>query len=142
MITISTLFATIFKSGLLGSLAIACTQYLWYTARNTTLKVVTLDALFSIRSNPMVLAQPSVLRAAPVLFIIAVLCKVVTVASIYPPGALTVISRPFVTTTSAQVGTFNSSMSFKSKPRLAESQILSSDGYYMYARLPHCAPRD
>lgn len=65
--------------------------------RTCTLKVSHIETLHGIRNNPFLLADPSVIRCTPVLFMTAMLSSLLPFAIVYPPGALTVGSRPFPT---------------------------------------------
>lgn len=136
----SNLLANLFKALSSGALSIAFTQYLWRTMRTCTLKVSHIDTLHGIRNNPFLLADPSIVRATPVLFMTAALSWLLSIVIIYPPGSLTVGSRPFPTSQRVRVPNFdpsfigNSSIYDASNKNLAAANIL--DLKYRSVHLP------
>lgn len=107
--SISNLLANLFKALSSGALSIALTQYLWRTLRTCTLKVSHVDTLHGIRNNPFLLADPSVVMDTPVLFMTAALSWLLSIVIVYPPGSLTVGSRPFPSSQRVRVPNFDSS---------------------------------
>lgn len=105
----SNLLANAFKTFVCGALSVAFAQYLWQILRTCTLQVSQIEMLFGIRSNPFLLSHPSVIRATPVLFMAATLSWLISVAIIYPPGALTVSSAPFTAKREIRVPYFDPS---------------------------------
>jgi len=90
--TASNILANIFGFALRAALAIAFAQYLWHIFRVSTMKVSTIELLFTIRTNIFLLLRPVVIQASPVLFALAVLMWASQVVTSFPPGAITVIS--------------------------------------------------
>lgn len=107
--TASNIMATLFGASLIAALAIAFTQYLWQLMRRTSMKVINIERLFTIRINPFLLFNPAVIRCAPVLFFCAVLIWCIHIATSFPPGALTVQLTKRTSFQMLPVPTFNSS---------------------------------
>lgn len=107
--TASNIMATLFGASLIASLAIAFTQYLWQLMRKTSMKVINIERLFTIRINPFLLFNPAVVRCTPVLFLCAVLIWSVHIATSFPPGALTVQLTKRISFQMLPVPTFNPS---------------------------------
>jgi hypothetical protein len=71
--TASNILANTFGFFLRFALGVAFVQYLWHLLRCTTMKVSTIEHLFSIRSNPFLLLRPTVISTAPILFALAII---------------------------------------------------------------------
>ncbi|TVY80729.1 hypothetical protein LSUE1_G003442 [Lachnellula suecica] len=69
--TSSNILANAFGYSYRSALAIAFAQHLWYLLRQSTMKVSTIESLFSIRANPFQLFKLAVLRATPLLCTLA-----------------------------------------------------------------------
>lgn len=69
---------------------------MWHVFRIKPLKVGLIEELFRLRSNPLSLANPGILRNAPLLFFVATALWIIPIATIYPPGALTIRNEPHV----------------------------------------------
>ncbi|KAF2275424.1 uncharacterized protein EI97DRAFT_434264 [Westerdykella ornata] len=80
---------------MVGCVGLCFAQFLWYRLRQTALPIKRIEQLFSIRSNPFLLANPKILWTTPLLFSMAVYLWFIELASVYPPGALTVASVPY-----------------------------------------------
>ena len=87
---ISTAFAHLFSSALVGSATLAFTQLLRWQLRRKALKGSTVDALFSLTSSYIKLSNMDVLISTPVLWFFALLFPCIPFATIFPPGALVV----------------------------------------------------
>jgi hypothetical protein len=107
--TVSFLLVTAFRASIVTALGISFTQYLWYLLRRNCLQVDLIESLFQIRSNAMGLFNHKIVRHAPVLFITAALSWIVPLATIYPPGALTIRSEPHVFVTGVNASIMNPS---------------------------------
>lgn len=107
--TISNILANFFGFSLRGALALAFAQYLWRLLRIETMKVSTIELLFNIRTNLLVLLRPAALKATPILFALAVLMWSSQVVISFPPGALTIQSAQRISYTEINVPTFNAS---------------------------------
>jgi len=107
--TISNILANIFGYSLKGGLAMAFVQYLWYLLRRQTMKVATIELLFTIRANPFVLFRPAALQATPLLFALAIILWALQVVVSLPPGAITVTTVQKISYSSIVVPTFNAS---------------------------------
>ncbi|OAL47288.1 hypothetical protein IQ07DRAFT_623588 [Pyrenochaeta sp. DS3sAY3a] len=100
---ISLLIVTTFKGCVVAAVGLAFTQHLWLVLRRQTLPVRHIEQLFSIRSNPAQLTKLRAINNTPILFFMALYVWLVPIATIYPPSALTVASRPYNLTTDANV---------------------------------------
>lgn len=107
--TASNILANTFGFALRSALAVAFVQYLWHLLRITTMKVSTIELLFSIRSNPFILLRPAALRATPVLFALSVVMWASQIVTSFPPGAITVTSLQRTSFGTVVVPTFNAS---------------------------------
>ena len=88
---VSILLSTIFKAALTASMGMCFAQHLWYLLRGTAMSLSTVEMLFIIRTNIFALLNPHGIWKAPLLFLMALLIWCVGLATIYPPGALTVV---------------------------------------------------
>jgi hypothetical protein len=73
------------------------------------MKVSTIELLFNIRTNLLVLLRPAALKATPILFALAILMWSSQVVISFPPGALTIESTQRVSFNEINVSTFNAS---------------------------------
>jgi hypothetical protein len=103
--TISLLLVTAFRAAIVAVLGTCFTQYLWYLLRERCLQISMIDDLFQIRTNLLSLANLRVFRKAPILFLAATLSWLVPLATVYPPGALTIQSemQTFFTNVNASI---------------------------------------
>ena len=107
--TASNILSNVFGVFLRAALAVAFIQHLWHLLRIQTMKVSTIELLFSIRSNPFVLLRLAALRAAPLLFVLSILMWVSQIVTSFPPGAITVITVQRISSREVVVPTFNAS---------------------------------
>lgn len=107
--TASNILANTFGFFLRASLAVAFVQYLWHLLRVTTMKVSTIELLFSIRSNPFVLLRPAALRATPLLFGLSMIMWASQIVTSFPPGAITITTSQKTSFGMMVVPTFNAS---------------------------------
>lgn len=107
--TASNILANTFGFSLRTALAVAFVQYLWHLLRVSTMKVSTIELLFSIRSNPFILLRPAALRATPLLFALSILIWASQIAISFPPGAITVATAHRMSNRTVNVPTFNAS---------------------------------
>jgi hypothetical protein len=104
---ISTAFITAFSACLILALSYSMTQILWYLLRSYSMRLSTIDSLFSITTSPSNLCSRDVVRNAPLMCLCALVRWCIPVAMIYPPGALIVVSHPFYQTRNMTVPTFS-----------------------------------
>jgi hypothetical protein len=107
--TASNILANMFGFFLRAALGVAFVQYLWRLLRVETMKVSTIELLFSIRSNPFVLLKPAALKATPLLFVLSVLIWVSQILTSFPPGAITVAATQKISNSLVSIPTFNAS---------------------------------
>jgi hypothetical protein len=98
---ISLLLVTIFKASLLGSVGICSVQYLWRVLRGQPIALSTVENLFQMRHNPLELFYCQTFIS--VSFFLATFTWIVPLATIYPPGALTIDATPFLLTESVHM---------------------------------------
>jgi hypothetical protein len=90
---ISLILVTAFRASLLTALEVSSAQSLWLLLRSKTLPVSLIESLFWMQRNIFELANPKIVRHAPILLLAAVVYWAVSIAIIYPPGALIVQSE-------------------------------------------------
>lgn len=89
--TISLLLVTVFRASLVASIGVCYAQCLWKTLRRELLEVQHIEELFQIRANALRLFNPALLRHSSSLVLLATMSWPIPVATIYPPGALTIV---------------------------------------------------
>jgi hypothetical protein len=107
--TASNVLATSFGIALKAALTTAFTQHLWRIFRTETLRLETVEQLYTLRSNPLSFFSFSNLQQAPGLVLLAVLIWTITIATTFPPGAITIGTKDFHTYKNVVVPTFNAS---------------------------------
>lgn len=103
---ISTALGRVFSLSLGISLGTAYVQ-LWHRLRRSPTKIGIIDKLFSMQSNPSKLFSLSVIRTSPLLWRFAVFLPLIPIATIFPPGAITVVSVAKVDRFSSTVPTYD-----------------------------------
>jgi hypothetical protein len=98
---ISLLLVTIFKASLLGSVGICSVQYLWRVLRGQPIVLSRVENLFQMRHNPLELFYCHTFMSVSVL--LAAYTWIVPLATIYPPGALTINATPSLSTESVHI---------------------------------------
>jgi hypothetical protein len=107
--TASTILASIFGLSLQVALGIAFTQRLWRILRQSAYKLRIIESLFTMRSNPYLALRWAVLQSAPLLSLFTIVLWSLQIVTNFPPGALTVVTRPHETTVLTQVMALNMS---------------------------------
>lgn len=107
--TASNILAAAFSLSIKIPLAIAFTQLLWYRLRISTMKVSTIESLFGVRSNPLLLFDWSVLTNGLIPVIIVVFIWSIQLAVTFPLGALTIITTTRSLNQTKNIPTFNAS---------------------------------
>ncbi|CZR65875.1 uncharacterized protein PAC_15775 [Phialocephala subalpina] len=95
--TASIILASAYHLSLKAALGIAFTQKLWNLLRKSFQKLQTIEQLFTMRSNFASALHWTVLRSAPLLSLLTIVLWGLQIATTFPPGALTVVSRPLET---------------------------------------------
>ncbi|KAH7074435.1 hypothetical protein BKA63DRAFT_595919 [Paraphoma chrysanthemicola] len=126
--TISLLLVTAFRAAIIVVLGSCFTQYLWFLLRARCLQLSLIDDLFQIRSNLLGLCNHKVFRQAPILFLVATLSWLVPLATIYPPGALTIQTELFVSTTMVNASILNPITNQSDVRSLADIERVSREG--------------
>lgn len=75
--------------------------------RIKTLNILSVDRLFRITTNPLVLSPPELLEAAPKLYGLALFAFLLPIAITFPQGALIVTSTKEFSKPAASVFTYN-----------------------------------
>ncbi|KAH6890271.1 hypothetical protein B0T10DRAFT_485456 [Thelonectria olida] len=123
--TLSLLLVNVFKASLCGSLATAFTQHMWRILRAKALLVSTIELLHGVRYNPLLLTNLQIIRATPVLYLVALIMWLLSIVVLFPPSALVIVSRGFEMHQPTAVPTFP-----KVAPFLASWTIRSSAMLY------------
>jgi len=106
---ISVAMAFIFKTCIGFALLTAFTQLLWLTLRERWLEATSIDRLFSSPNSLKALLHIRPATKAPVTWTLALLCWLVPFATIFPPGAISVVGISSNAMVEKLVPTFNSS---------------------------------
>ena len=104
--SLSLLLVALFKACLCGSLAIAFTQHLWKVMRHEALRVSSIESLHGVRYNPFLLGYWRILHTTPLLYLMAAVMWLLAVVILFPPSALTIVSRAHDTQEPLLVPTF------------------------------------
>ncbi|CAG8947949.1 unnamed protein product [Penicillium salamii] len=108
--TISVILSSTFTLLIHFCLGLSFTQYLWYILRRQPLAILTIEHIFTLRSNPLSLFDKTVFRRARPLVMVAIIYWFASIAMSFPPGAITVVSSlQEVHVLNADVPTFNAS---------------------------------
>ncbi|KAG0651198.1 hypothetical protein D0Z07_2001 [Hyphodiscus hymeniophilus] len=134
--TASNILSNVFGFFLRAALAVAFIQYLWHLLRIQTMRVSTIELLFSIRSNPLILFRPAALRATPLLFALSIIMWASQIVTSFPPGAITVITTQKTSFGMVVVPSFNAS--FVSPPvlQLHGPQLTKNDDLLLRLAFP------
>jgi hypothetical protein len=100
---VSILLVTLFKSSLSAAVGCCFAQHLWLVLRQDSTSVSLTEKLFVLRSNAFALGDPRAIWRAPVLFSMALFVWFLGIATIYPPGALTVRPLPSTSVNTMEV---------------------------------------
>lgn len=131
--SLSLVLANAFRLLLWISLGISITQHLWRMVRTKSMSISDFDRLHFIRYDLRALLHGRTALGAPMLFAMGVIGWGVTVASIFPPGALTVTSASFTSVGDGIVPTFNGSFAGNNNTYgAAENYMLGMTLFYQY----------
>lgn len=87
------------------------TQYLWRMVRTTSYTTVSLDDMFSMRSNPLAMCRALFKLEAGILIMLSLFIMLTSIAVSFPPGAITVKRDTSITNmTVPSYGIFNVSI--------------------------------
>ncbi|KAH6894530.1 hypothetical protein B0T10DRAFT_590166 [Thelonectria olida] len=103
---LSTFLVNAFGTSLVVCLGVAFTQYLWHLFRTQPMTVSDVETLYGMQSNPFALLSWSLWTGAPIVCLTASTILLLSIAKIFPPGALTVVTRNFTSTPNHIVPTF------------------------------------
>lgn len=105
----SNILANLFGIALTTSVGIVFTQYLWYLLRQSAWRLSSIESMFSMQTNPLMLQHPDMLKNAPLLGLLASIMWSINIAANFAPGALTVGPTIQYTNEITEIPTFNSS---------------------------------
>lgn len=132
---ISVAFIKAFSMTLAASASPAFTQLLWWFLRRKPVALEKIDAIFSLNTSPLNLYKIGLLRTLPVLYFFGVLFPLISVATIFPPGAL--IVQPLWTTNSSTIRVPTLDVNFRGNNTPIEFfdnlyNMVDPDGNYQY----------
>lgn len=104
---LSLLLVVVFRASLSASLATTFTQHMWRVMRRRALRVSSIESLHGVLDNPILLGEWRVLATTPILYGMAVVIWLLTIAVLFPPSALTITLRSFENVEALLVPTFN-----------------------------------
>lgn len=88
------ILAILVEVSLLSGISVAFDQALWRLFRRKPLKAFIIDKLATLVSSPWNLFRKDIFVSAPLEWSLSLLCFLVAIAAVFPPGALTVTSKP------------------------------------------------
>jgi hypothetical protein len=118
---ISVALTFIFKACIIVSVATSFDQQMWFTFRQKALKVSHIEHIFTLPTNIFSLLHLDVIRIAPITWGLAVLCWIIPIVAIFPPGSIRVEGRSVTSLSQVAVPTFNGS-------NLSVSKVVELDG--------------
>jgi hypothetical protein len=71
------------------------------------MEVSTIEALYTVRSSPLLLCKRVVVESSPILFFIAIMSWMIQIAVNFPPGAINIIMSDHQSTTLKTVPAFD-----------------------------------
>jgi hypothetical protein len=110
-----------FKAALTASIGICFAQHLWFVLSGNATSLLTIEKIFSFRTNILALSHLRSIRRAPLLFLMALLVWCLGLATLYPPGALIMIFEAHTLTENYNMSVMNPSV-----PRIFVSQMMMS----------------
>jgi hypothetical protein len=99
-----------FKAALTASIGICFAQHLWFVLSGNATSLLTIEKIFSFRTNILALSHLRSIRRAPLLFLMALLVWCLGLATLYPPGALIVIFEAHTLTENYNMSVMNPSV--------------------------------
>lgn len=103
----ATIVATIFSFSVRTTLAVVFTQYFWRLVRISPLNFGTVEALYTLRSNPLWGFRRAILREGALLVVLACIIWLVPLATTFPPSSMTLESATQAHSNLTGVPTFN-----------------------------------
>lgn len=88
------ILAILVEVSLLSGISVAYDQALWRLFRRKPLKAFIIDKLATLVSSPWNLFRKDIIVSAPLEWSLSLLCFLIAIAAVFPPGALTVKSKP------------------------------------------------
>lgn len=140
----STFLVNLFGTTLGIAVGAAFTQYMWRQFRTTPMTVAAIETVYSVRGAPLFLLKGSVWLVAPVLFSMALVILLLAIARIFPPGAITVVSRDLERLGNYTVPTFKGDFVGDASSKDAQSLatgiwgVQTSQWIYKFVITRHC----
>jgi hypothetical protein len=136
--TISNLLVRVFSLSVGIALGTAYTQILWSALRQKFLSLGMIDRMFSMATGPLNLLHFQTMLTNPLIWLTALLLPLIPIATIFPPGAVTVRFVPVSWTRTMLVPSydFNYRGTNDSYVNLKNYALfnLGADGIYTYVR--------
>ncbi|RYN95413.1 hypothetical protein AA0119_g8739 [Alternaria tenuissima] len=101
------ILAILVEISLLSGISVAYDQALWRLFRRKPLKAFIIDKLATLVFSPWNLFRKDIIVSAPLEWFLSLLCFLIAIAAVFPPGALTVKSEPFVLPEMQHIPTMN-----------------------------------
>ncbi|CAN9172654.1 unnamed protein product [Alternaria alternata] len=101
------ILAILVEISLLSGISVAYDQALWSLFRRKLLKAFIIDRLATLVFSPWNLFRKDMIVSAPLEWFLSLLCFLIAIAAVFPPGALTVKSEPFSLPEMQQIPTMN-----------------------------------
>ncbi|KAH7410524.1 hypothetical protein DE146DRAFT_361332 [Phaeosphaeria sp. MPI-PUGE-AT-0046c] len=105
--SLALVLVTSFRVTICFALGVALTQALWQRIRAVPMSIADFDRMHYLRNDLLALAHKNTILLAPVIFTMAVLSWLVSIAIIFPPAAITITNRNFTVDTQQRVPTFD-----------------------------------
>jgi hypothetical protein len=93
VVRFGTAFSFIFKTLLVGALAVIYAQVLWFSVQQNAVRIGSLNAMFGVLNNPLLFFNRELMQKTSSLFLIAIVSWLVPLSAVVAPGALTGRSR-------------------------------------------------
>ncbi|CAN9206790.1 unnamed protein product [Alternaria alternata] len=90
------ILAILVEVSLLSGISVAYDQALWRLFHRKPLKAFIIDKLATLVSSPWNLFRKDIIVSAPLEWFLSLLRFLIAIAAVFPPGALTVKSKPFI----------------------------------------------
>ncbi|KAI5782050.1 hypothetical protein DFH27DRAFT_579557 [Peziza echinospora] len=120
---ISTAFVFLFRACLSASLATAFTQHIWRVFRRKSLDIQTIDRIYNVLMSPFNLFSAHLVKYAIWELLFAFLCFSLPLATVFPPGALKVITINTVAAKFIEVPTFDPSFKTPLEDHLGDGRM-------------------
>jgi len=94
-IRIGNTFAYLFKTALVAAVAVAYAQGFWFFVRRKPVEIGSIDNVFGVLSNPLLLFNITFIQKLTLLFGVAGVSWLLPISAVFAPGTLTGYCLPF-----------------------------------------------